>query len=114
MFKKFIFSRFFLITCLVANIAAFSAVFAMTDLSKTSPVAFGNDEKDFVVTGQCSNGNSYRVRTYQMDVDGLTQTFYDFDGPAGKGTIRTNASPKKIVVRVCHELADISNGSKFD
>ena len=86
----------------------------MTDLSKTSPVAFGNDEQDFVDTGQCPNGDLYRIRAYQMDVDGLTHKFYDFDGPAGKGTIRTNASPKKIVVRVCHELADISNGSKFD
>jgi hypothetical protein len=49
-----------------------------------------------------------------MEVDGLTQSFYDYEGPAGKGTVRTNAQPKKMATRVCHELADISNGSRFD
>jgi hypothetical protein len=114
MSKTFISSRLFLITCFVANIAAFSAVFAKTDLSKTTPVAFGNDEQDFIFTGYCPNGDAYRIHAYQMDIDGLTQAFYDFDGPAGKGSVKTNAAPKKMVVRVCHELADIANGSKFD
>ena len=49
-----------------------------------------------------------------MDVDGLLQSFYDYEGPAGKGTVRTNTSPKKMAVRVCRELADISDGSKYD
>mgnify|MGYP000119541597 CR=1 FL=1 len=114
MFKTFISSRTFLITCFVAYIAVFSAVFAKTDLSKTSQVTLGNDQQDFIFTGHCPNGDAYRIHAYQMDVDGLTLAFYDFDGPAGKGSVKTNAAPKKMVVRVCHELADIANGSKFD
>jgi hypothetical protein len=47
-------------------------------------------------------------------VDGLSQSFYDYEGPAGKGTVRSNVAPKKLAVRVCHELADIQDGSKFD
>jgi len=52
--------------------------------------------------------------SYQMEVDGLTQSFYDYQGPAGKGTVRTNAQPKKMLTRVCRNLADINDGSKFD
>jgi hypothetical protein len=64
--------------------------------------------------GGCPNGNKYRIYSYQMEVDGLTQSFYDYEGPAGKDTVRTNAQPKKMATRVCHELADIGNGSRFD
>jgi hypothetical protein len=74
----------------------------------------GNDEQEFIFAGTCPNGDKYRIFSYQMEVDGLTQSFYDFDGPAGKGTIRTNSEPRKMANRVCHELADISNGSRFD
>ncbi len=65
-------------------------------------------------TGRCPTGNTYRIHSYQMDVDGLTQAFYDYEGPAGKGTVRTNAPPKKMALRVCNAFADIADGSKYD
>lgn len=73
-----------------------------------------NDEQEFTFVGKCPNGNSYRIFSYQMTVDGLTKSFYDYEGPAGKGTVQTEAQPRKMAVRICHELADIRDGSKYD
>jgi hypothetical protein len=111
MFKKSTTSSFFLVACLVVNVATFPSVFAE---SKTSQSSLGNDEQEFIFAGHCPNGNAYRIHSYQIDIDGLTQAFYDYEGPAGKGTVRTNAAPKKMAVRVCNELADIADGSKYD
>ena len=95
---------------LFANVAFASNVVARNvDMTK-----IGNDEETFIFAGKCPDGASYRVVSYQMEVDGFLQSFYDYQGPAGKGTVRANASPQKMVVRVCRELADISNGSKYD
>lgn len=97
-------------TCLFATVAFASNVVARNmDITK-----IGNDEETFTFTGKCPNGAAYRVVSYQMESEGTRQSFYDYQGPAGKGTVRTNVSPQKMVVRLCHELADISDGSKYD
>jgi hypothetical protein len=107
-------SSLMLITCLIANIITIPSVIAALNPTNPTSLAFGNDDQEFIFAGSCPNGDKYRIFSYQMDVDGLTQSFYDFDGPAGKGTVRTNVQPKKMAVRVCHELADITSSSQFD
>ena len=103
-----------LITCLVANVVTAPLVMASFDKNRQFTPVLGNDDQEFIFAGGCPNGDKYRIFSYQMEVDGITRSFYDYEGPAGKGTVITNAQPKKMATRVCHELADISNGSKFD
>jgi hypothetical protein len=114
MLKNLTVSSILLVSCLALNVAALPTVCAKTDNAQTSNVPFGNDEQEFIFAGRCTNGNAYRIHSYQMDVDGLSQAFYDYEGPAGKGTVRSNAVPKKMAIRVCNELADIADGSKYD
>jgi hypothetical protein len=103
----------FLLACFFANIVALpNAVAWMTHAQTQMPL--GNDDATFTFAGRCPTGESYHIFSYQMDVDGLTQSFYDYEGPAGKGTVRTNAPPRKMVSRICHASADISNGSRYD
>ena len=114
MFKNLTVSGAFLIGCLTANAVTSHLVFADTGKTNQAQVPFGNDEQEFIFAGRCPYGGAYRIHSYQMEVDGLPQSFYDYEGPAGKGTVRTNAAPKKMVVRVCNELAEIADGSKYD
>ena len=107
-------SNIFLVTCLLANITAVPNAVAWISNTEQTQYKLGNDEDTFTFVGRCPNGESYRIYSFEMDVDGLLQSFYNYEGPAGKGTVRTNTSPKKMAVRVCRELADISDGSKYD
>lgn len=107
-------SSLIVIACLLVNVVTAPTVMATLNKTQSYQPKLGNDEQEFIFAGSCANGEKYRIFSYQTDVDGLTQSFYDFEGPAGKGTVRTNVQPKKMAVRVCHELADIENGSKFD
>ena len=107
-------SNLVLISFLVANFVTAPLVMASFDKNRQFKHSLGNDEQEFIFAGDCPNGDKYRIFSYQMEVNGLTQSFYDYEGPAGKGTVRTNAQPKKMATRVCHELADIGNGSRFD
>jgi len=111
MLKNVTHSNLFLLFCLVANLATLPALTASASASETS---LSNDDTEFVFVGRCPSGDQYRLFSYQMDVDGLMQSFYDYEGPAGKGTARTNTPPKKMLTRLCRNLADINDGSKFD
>ena len=106
--------HFFLLICLIANITIFPSVMAQSEPSNSFRRKLNSDEQEFIFVGRCPNGEGYRIFAYHADIDGLTQSFYDFDGPAGKGTVRTNSSPKKLAARVCHMSADIQDGSRFD
>lgn len=114
MLKNLQHSKLFLLLCFVANIAALPVLAADVKVNPSSVSAIGNDDTEFVFAGRCPHGEPYRIFSYQMEIDGINQSFYNFEGPAGKGTIRTNAQPKKMVVRLCHSLADLNDGSKFD
>jgi hypothetical protein len=107
-------SNIFLLLCLFANLATLPALTALAHTSEKSSYPIGNDDTEFVFAGQCPTGEPYRMFSYQMEMDGLTQSFYDYEGPAGKGTVRTNTHPKKMLTRLCRNLADINDGSKFD
>lgn len=112
MLKKFKHSKFFFSSCLVAYIATVPVATVFANENPT--LAIRNDDTEIVFIGRCPNGNSYRIFSYQKEIDGSTQSFYDYEGPAGKGTVRTNIQPKKMLARLCRDLADINDGSKFD
>ena len=107
--SRFIASRLIFVCCFLA-----STTFASNALSKaaTSPsagVKLGNDDTAFTFAGLCPNGETYRIFAYQKLVENAPQSFYDYEGPAGKGTVRTTASPKTMSTRVCRKLAEIVN-----
>ncbi len=79
----------------------------------SNAVASGNDEDSFVFVGQCLDGSPYRLFSYQRSVDGLTESFYDYAGPAGTGTVLTSASARTMSARVCRAMAEIADASKF-
>jgi hypothetical protein len=107
-------SSVFLMTCLLANVTLAPNAVAWISNTEQAQEQLGNDEETFTFVGRCANGKSYRLYAYQLDVDGLRQSFYNYEGPAGQGTVRTNASPKKMAARACIESADIADGSKYD
>ena len=100
--------------CLMAGMALAPHVGAnIAPTSKLQPT-LGNDEDTHTFAGRCPNGESYRLVSYQMDVSGTPQSFYDYEGPAGKGKVSTTASPKTMSVRVCRQLAEIINQNYWE
>ena len=67
----------------------------------------GNDDTEFVFAGKCHNGENYRIFSYVKIIDGQAASFYDFEGPVGKGTIRSSTTPRTLSVRVCRQLAEV-------
>ena len=68
----------------------------------------GNDEDTFVFMARCPNGAMYRLFSYDKEVGGIKQSFYDYEGPAGKGTVKTKTAPRVMASRVCLDLAEIA------
>ena len=73
----------------------------------STPKPLGNDDAEFVFAGLCPNGETYRLFAYTHIVNGQGISKYDYEGPAGKGTIRSNTTPRTLAVRVCRQLAEI-------
>ena len=88
MLKNLNTSNVFLLLCFVANIATLPVLTASAELPHKKTYALQNDDTEFVFAGRCPSGEPYRFHSYQIEVDGLAQSFYDYEGPAGKGTIR--------------------------
>lgn len=80
---------------------------AVATVQAGSHTALGNDETEFVFAGTCHNGEAYRLFSYNKVVDGQTYPHYDYEGPAGKGSVSTRATPRTMAVRVCIKLAEI-------
>ena len=76
--------------------------------------SFTNDEETFVFNGKCHNGEPYRIFSYQKQVGGLSLSHYDYDGPAGKNTVQSNATPKVMAARVCRKFAEIINANYWE
>lgn len=74
--------------------------------------AAGGEEGEYLFAGKCPNGESYRLFSYQVVVHGDAKSFYDYEGPAGRGQVRTNTPPKTMAVRVCRELAEIASDQR--
>lgn len=103
------FSRAFTIGIAFISAASLS-IFLSTSLSPVlaqNSSVLGEDENEFVFSGNCSNGEPYRLFYYSKVVDGQVYPFYDYEGPAGKGRVSTRATPRTMFVRVCTKLAEI-------
>jgi len=100
--------------CLVAGMSLTPHVVAKIAPTAQLQAAFGNDEDTFTFAGQCPNGDKYRLVAYDMDISGTRQSFYNYEGPAGKGKVSTTASPKTMSVRVCRQLAEIINQNYWE
>jgi hypothetical protein len=99
---------------LLAGMALAPHVGAKSTTTAKLQTTLGNDEDTFTFVGQCPNGEQYRLVSYQMDVSGTSQSFYDYEGPAGKGKVSTSASPKTMSVRVCRRFAEIINQNYWE
>jgi hypothetical protein len=95
---------------LLINGAAVSLATASNLKAPKPQLILGNDHPDFVFSGRCENGEIYRLYAYDKNVDGQISSMYDYEGPAGKGTVTSDASPKTMAQRVCRKLAEIANG----
>jgi len=99
---------------LIAGMTFVPHVGANITSTSTLQATLGNDENTFTFVGKCPNGYNYRLVSYQMDVSGTPQSFYDYEGPVGKGKVSTTASPKTMSVRVCRQLAEIINQNYWE
>jgi hypothetical protein len=99
---------------LIAGVALTPHVGANIASTATLQAPLGNDDDVFTFAGKCPNGDNYRLVSYQMDVSGTSQSFYDYEGPVGKGKVSTTASPKTMSVRVCRQLAEIINQNYWE
>ena len=73
-----------------------------------------NDEETFVFAGTCPNGKTYRLVSYQRDLNGKTHSYYDYEGPVGTGTVQSNTPPKVMAVRICRQLAEIITANYWE
>lgn len=67
----------------------------------------GREEEAYVFAGKCANGETYRLVSYQKSISGIRQSYYDYNGPVGTGTVQSETDPKVMAVRVCHKSAEI-------
>ena len=68
-----------------------------------------DNQEDFVFSGHCFNGDSYRLHAFQRVNDGQKLSYYEYAGPAGKGTVQVDTSPRAMAQRVCLKSAEIIN-----
>lgn len=61
----------------------------------------GNDEQEFIFVGHCKGGANYKIISYEKNIDGVKQSFYDYSGPLGKDTVKSDLQPKEMVALVC-------------
>lgn len=66
-------------------------------------------EAGITMTGRCPSGDAFRLVSYDKQVEGLWKSFYDYQGPAGMGTVRTQTVPRVMASRVCIALAEIAS-----
>ena len=99
---------------LLISIALLSSSFAWAAETEKRKIQLGNDEETFVFAGVCPSGEPYRLFSYQRHVGGLTQPYYDYDGPVGKGTVQSETHPKVMAVRVCRPSAEIISANYWE
>ena len=74
----------------------------------------GNNEETFVFAGTCPNGETYRLVSYQRNVYGMSQSYYDYEGPVGKGTVQSDSQPRVMAARICRKWAEIINANYWE
>ena len=106
-----LFDRFFYVCRLTiktaAVISAFTSSVKAENLNNGSLMNEG--QEDFVFSGHCFNGDSYRLHAFQRVDNGQSLSFYEYIGPAGQGTVQVDTSPRVMAQRVCLQSAEIIN-----
>lgn len=69
--------------------------------------ALAQNAETYVFAGKCANGEPYRLVSYQKNISGSQQSYYDYNGPVGTGTVQSETDPKVMAVRICHKSAEI-------
>ena len=82
--------------------------------TETRIFSIKDDHDEFIFIGKCHDGRPYRLYSYQNSVNGLSLPFYDYEGPVGKGTVKTQAQPRVMAVRICRELAEVADDPNLD
>lgn len=90
------------LSCLLLGLVSIASAQPVSN----SPV-IGNDDHEFVFMGRCDSGEIWRLKAYQKSIDGVFHSFYDYEGPAGTGSVQTQTSPKILAARICRALAEI-------
>ncbi len=67
---------------------------ALADEASTSRLADQASET-YRFVGTCPNGAPYRLFFCEAKIEGVLQSFYDYEGPAGRGTVKTNTPPRR-------------------
>lgn len=107
------FNRFMYFILLFVILNFIISYFQLANASSINPSSLAMED-DHVFMGKCSDGRVYRLVSYKKIINGLDIPFYDYAGPAGQGTVKTNIQPKVMAVRVCRELAEISDDPNLD
>jgi hypothetical protein len=96
------------------RLAYAAAVVCFALVGPMAEAKFANDEDTYTFAGVCPNGETYRIYAYQKLVENTPQSFYDYQGPVGKGTVRSTATPKTMAARVCRQSAEIVNANYWE
>ena len=96
------------------RIACAVALVSFTLVGPLAEAKFANDEDTYTFAGRCPNGETYRIYAYQKLFEKTLHSFYDYEGPVGKGTVRTTATPKTMSARVCRKAAEIINTNYWE
>jgi len=100
--------RYLVVFSLLMCTLVFQSVPSLAAPAKPKPIAW-KEEPSFTFAGKCFNGKSYWMFASEKIEDGQVIPYYQYTGPVGSGTVRTNAPPKVMAQRVCREMADIAD-----
>lgn len=101
-------------TLLVASGFAMSFALAVQSIVLTSALTansfanpsvakIGEDEVEFLFVDKCKSGESYRLKSYKIEVNGESIQMYDYIGPRGKGTIQSDVDARQAKAFLCNE-----------
>jgi hypothetical protein len=107
-------SRFVHLACAVLSLLFLTDTSVWAAKTEKLSAALASDETAFVFAGKCETDEPYRLVSYQKNVSGVPQSFYDYEGPNGKGTVRAETAPKVMAARVCRKMAEIINANYWE
>lgn len=106
--------RFVYLTCAALSLLLMTETTVWAAKTERLTTGLTNDETTFVYAGKCETNEPYRLVAYQKSMSGVNQSFYDYEGPNGKGTVRTETAPKVMAARVCRKMAEIINANYWE
>jgi hypothetical protein len=104
--QKSISTVFLSVALVFSSLPVTSTAMTQISVAKTEKI-LRNDDATFVFAGRCPNGQPYRLFAHETEIEGRVYTSYNYEGPVGKGTVKTRATPKTMAVRICRVMAEI-------